>query len=77
MSELTFAEVERDRVASAIDLELLKDVTEGIRRFISNGYTCGENRSSFRVDLMKWEALFAQGSRLHENILKKHAELKP
>lgn len=75
MSNLTLEEVESDRVASAIDLELLQDVVEGIRGFISNGNRCGENRNFLKVDLLKWESMFAQASHLHERILAKHKTL--
>lgn len=64
MSELTFEQ-----------LEVLAKAVAGMKGFIDN--PCGEDRDYLRVDLARWEALWACGSKLHEAILKKHKQLNP
>lgn len=58
MSTLTLEEVQKDKEFSKTDIEALSWIVQGIERFMYN--PCGENRSDFRVDLMKYESLLSE-----------------
>lgn len=72
MTTPTLEEVQKDKIASGIDIMALSAIVKNLREFIHN--PCGEDRSSYRVDLMKWESHLAQARFLDGRI--KEIELK-
>ena len=64
--KLTKAEVEADLNATELDIEALDRIVQNLRFFIQASH--GEDRSAFRVDLLKYEALAEQARTLRTRI---------
>ena len=65
---LTITDVESDLASTDRDIERLDSIAAGIRTFMNDSQ--GEDRSAFKVDVIKYEGLAGHARRLRENIVK-------
>lgn len=69
MNALTKQEIENDLREMSVDLERLRNITVNLRAFINDSF--GEDRSRYKVDLLKWESIYNDGLRLKRVIADK------
>lgn len=67
MSELSLQEIEADLAAAVRDISRLEAIVDNLNNFILD--SAGEDRSGFKADLFKYEALMMQARNLRGRIL--------
>lgn len=72
-AELTIKEVQADYAATLRDIERCAIIAANVRLFMED--SVGEDRSKFKMDVFKWEALLSQARRLRDKIQLKLEEL--
>lgn len=64
---MTADEMKADLAATQRDIEALDSIAANLRVFIYEAH--GEDRSAFKVDLLKYEGLASDGRRLRKKII--------
>ena len=75
MKTLTRDQIIRDYTATVTDITLLELIVESLTCFIRDAH--GEDRSAFKTDLLKYQALLTKALELRLRILVKLNETNP